>query len=104
MTSRPPNGNGAMSGGRPRLAMNILMSVLDEAAKTIVLLVLLMLSVWVLLEVFRAESHAASWYDRLWHTFANAGIDKNGIAIGARFFPAARRSLSIVLTAVALLG
>src|SRR6267142_1017747 len=83
---------------------DVITPVAQEAVKTFILLLLLMLSVWALLEVFRAGSASAPWQDRLWRTFADASLDKNGVPIAPRFFPAMRRSLAIVLTATALIG
>jgi ABC-type dipeptide/oligopeptide/nickel transport system permease subunit len=87
-----------------RLLLDLAAPVVQEVAKTVLLLVLMLVSVWMLLEIFRAESWIGPWHERLWRTFAEAGLDKNGLPIGPQFFPAARRSLAIVLAAAVLLG
>lgn len=83
---------------------NLATSIAQECIKTLLLLVLLLITVWAILEIFRADLAVGAWYERLWRTFAGAGLDKDGLPIAPKFFPAARRSLAIVLTAAILLG
>ena len=103
-TPLEPSRSTAAKGNGFRLALDLTTPVAQEAAKTILLLALMLVSVWVLLEVFRAEGATASWPERLWQTFVEAGQDKDGLPIAPKFFPAAGRSLTMVLPAAILLG
>jgi peptide/nickel transport system permease protein len=94
----------APSMDRVRLIAAVAVPVAQELAKTVALLLLLVASVWGLLELFRAAPPTAPWHERLWQTFAQAGLDRNGMAIAPRFIPAARRSLAIVACAASLAG
>ena len=87
-----------------RLVLDLATPVIQEAAKTVLLLGLMLISVWALLEIFRGGAETGLWHQRLWRTFAEAGLNKNGLPIAPRFFPAAARSLAIVLTAAIMLG
>jgi ABC-type dipeptide/oligopeptide/nickel transport system permease subunit len=89
---------------RLRHALELAAPVVQELAKTVLLLVLMLTSVWMLLEIFRGESWTGPWHERLGRTFAGAGLDKDGLPIAPKFFAAAAKSLAIVLTAAVLLG
>ena len=45
-----------------RLVLDLLAPVAEELAKTALLLVLLMLTLWGILEIFRAGSTGGAWY------------------------------------------
>ena len=90
------------TGDTLRLATKLAAPVAQELVKTVLLLSLMFLGVWGLLETFQGGE--GSWLDRLWGTLQGASRDRNGLAIAARFFPAAGQSLAIVLLAAGLLA
>ncbi len=104
MTQHTPDDNSVPRGANRHFFLALAGPVIYEAAKTLLLLVLMFLSVWSVLEIFRAGCATGPWPERLWKTFSESGLDTNGLPIAARFFAAARHSLAIVLPAAVMLA
>ncbi len=75
-----------------------------ELARTVLLLVLMALTLWLILEVFCEPGPELPWPTRLARTFTQSARDSNGLPIAPRFLAAARVSLAIVLASAVGLG